>query len=512
MFMKKNYKFIVIFLSVMLFFISIGYAVYSTSLDINGTANINRSIWSVHYDENSTEVLSGNANGFNRVSPTSGPVVSSDLKKISFETTLNVNEETSFTVDVVNDGTFTARVSSINLIVSSRSDSNSSYSTLANIGTNKWSNDYLDVSILWVQGSRNILDTIDLEPSTTKKMVFTVRYKQPDDYNLLPSENMSFKFDFSVLYSQSNNLSGDVNYTPKVASSISTPVEFISALSNADTVLRLDSDIDLTDYDSIDIDNNVTIEFGGNRLTVVPNSIEVKNGGFLILEDSNGEGGISSDRGVVNVMNGGTLIVNGGKYITTNNTRGSGIYVDDGGKLIINDGVIDAAYYSIGTDGSVDITINGGELNSSSTNLSGSWAYSVKLISGTFTMNGGKITGIQGGLALDGSVDAIINNGEINVHESSDGANDGFYNIYVTGDSSLDIYDGSFTNDGTRSVIYTISSNDIELYGGAFIAKGNTLFTGNNIKVFNGSYSHDVSDYLVSGSLNYSNDFYNVGD
>ena len=505
--MRKNYKFVVFALVGILAFISIGYALYSTVLNIGGVANVNRSVWSVHYDSDSINVLSGS----NMVSPTSGPTISS-LKSISFETNLDVNEETSFTVDVINDGTFNARVSSVNLNVYSKKEGDASYTTLANIGTNKWNNDYLDISILWTEGNRNLFDTIDLAPSTTKNMTISVKYKQPEDYSLLPSNNMNFKFDLSVEYSQADSLSSDTNYIPKVATDISTPAEFVTALDNSDTVLRVNEDIDLTSYDSIEIDNNVTIEFMGNRVTVAPNSIMVKDGGILILEDSNGNGGLTSDRGVVDVMNGGTLVVNGGNYVTTNNTRGSGIYVEDGGKVIINDGVFNAAYYSIGTEGNVDITINGGELNSSSTSKSGSWAYSVKVTDGYFTMNGGKISGVQGALALDGSVDAVINNGEIYVHETNPGDNDSYYDIYITGDTSLDVYNGNFINDGTRSVIYTTSTNNTRLYGGNYKALGNTLFTGDNIKVYGGSYSHNVSNYLEFGTLSFDNGIYTVGD
>ena len=502
----KNNKIIVFALVGILAFISIGYALYSTVLNINGIANVNRSVWSIHYDSDSVSVLSGT----NLVAPTSGPTISNDLKKISFETNLNINEQSAFTVDVINDGTFTARVSSINLKVYSKKEDETNYTTLANVSSNKWSNDYLDISVLWTEDNRNLLDTVDLQPSTTKNMTVRVKYKQPEDYTLLPSNNMNFKFDLSVEYTQANSISGETNYIPKVTSNISTPAELLTALDNSDTVLRLNEDIDLTDYDSINIDGNVTIEFNGNRITVAPNSIEVR--GTLILEDSDNNGGLTSDRGVVNVMNGGTLIVNGGQYTTTNYTRGSGIYVEEGGKVIINDGIFNAAYYSIGTEGNVDITINGGELNSSSTSKSGTWAYSVKLTDGTFTMNGGKISGVQGALALDGSVDAIINNGEIYVHETNQGDNDSYYDIYITGDSTLDIYNGNFKNDGTRSVIYTTSSNNTKLYGGNYKAQGNTLFTGNNIKIYGGTYSHDVSNYLESGTLSSNNGTYTVGE
>lgn len=194
-------------------------------------------------------------------------------------------------------------------------------------------------------------------------------------------------------------------------------------------------------------------------------------------------------------IRGGKLVINGGNFITTNNTRGSGIYMEDGANLEINAGNFKTAYYVLGTEGDVTVTINGGHLESTSTSKSGTWAYAVKLVGGNFTMNGGTIVGIHGGLALDGDVTGTINNGEIIINESVAGANDGYYCMYVTETSTLDIYNGNFQNNGTRSVIYTTSANDINLHDGKYIATGSTLFTGENINVLGGMYSHDVSNY-----------------
>lgn len=491
-------------LVLMLVFISVGYAAYSTVLRIGGVAKVNRSVWSIHYDKDSVNVLNGTDQGYTLVSPTVGPTVDSDQTNLSFETELNLNEETSFTIDVVNDGTFTARVNSVNIVAQSKTENDANYTTLSNINSNRWSNDYLDFYVVWTDGNKNILDTIDLEPATTKNMTVVVRYKQPENQNLLPSENMDFKFNIDVEYTQVDNMNNSTAVKPKVTESVASAADFVNALENHsddNVVLRINEDIDLTSYDVIEIKNNTIIEFNGHTLTVAPNSIKAVNEGVLTLEDSTGKGGITADRGVIVVADGGTLIVNGGTYKTTNYTRGSGINAKDGAKIIFNNGVIDAAYYAIGSDGTIDVTINGGELKSTATKENGTWAYCVSIANGKFAMNGGKITGVHGGLALNGTTEGVINNGEILVHESQEGVNDAFYDIYMEGTPSLKVYNGKFNNVGTRSVIYTASSNDAELYGGTYIAKGTTLFTGNNIKVSGGTFSHDVSNYVISGTL-----------
>ena len=508
---NKKLSITLIVLSLTVIFISVGYAAYSTILNINGTAKINKSIWSVHYLQDSINVLTGFDSGYELVAPKSTPVLNNDKTGISFETELSVNEATSFTVDVINDGTFKARVNSINLKIASRNETEANYTTLANVANNKWSNDYLDFYVVWTDGEKNILDTLDFEPSTTKNMKVVVRYKQPESDNLLPSQDMYFKFDIDVEYTQASGSNQSMTIQPKVTELASSAADFVNILENHkedQVVIRIDNDIDLTEYDALNIEGNAIIEFNGHTLTTAPNSIKATNGGVLTLEDSTGNGGIITDRGAIVVEQGGTLIVNGGTYTTTNYTRGSGINAKDGSKIIFNNGTINAAYYAIGSDGVVDVTINGGELNSTATSKNGTWAYCVNISNGSFVMNGGKISGIHGGLSLVGDTTGIINNGEIYERDTDSTSADAYYDIYLVGNPTLKIYNGTFINDGTRASIYTNSYNEtnhprnIEIYGGKYIAKSAQLFVGNNIKIAGGEYSHDVSNLLETGTLN----------
>ena len=478
--------------------ISIGYAAYSTVLSITSIANINRSAFSIHYDTDSVNVLNGTNEGYTLVDPTDGPNFDLESEKISFVTTLNLNEETKFTVDVINDGTINARVSGVHLKVFEKNNEDSNYTTIANINTSMWSNDYLSFYVLWTEDNKNILDTVDLEAGSIKNMTIGIRYKEPLEYNDLPSVNKNFKFEMTIDYIQSNFRNQNESINPLVSTSVSSATDIMNTLennTNNDLILSLDNDIDLTSQSDIELTNNTTIELNGHTLEVAPNSIGVYSGAVVTVLDTEGGGVMTGDRGLFNVYDGGKLVINGGNFETTNNSRGSGIYMEDGASLEVNGGTFNTAYYVIGTEGNVDVTINGGTLESTSTSKSGSWAYAVKLVDGTFTMNGGTIIGVHGGIALDGNVSSTINNGKIVVNESASGQNDAYYCMYVTETSSLDVYGGEFRNNGTRSVIYTTSTNDINLYDGKFIATGNTLFTGNNIKINGGRYSHNVSNY-----------------
>ena len=341
-------------------------------------------------------------------------------------------------------------------------------------------------------------------------MKVVVRYKAPENDKLLPSEDMYFKFDFDVDYTQTSGNNQTVSIKPKVTEVASSAADFANILENHkedELVVRINNDIDLTEYEALNIEGNTIIEFNGHTLTTAPNAIKAVNGGVLTLEDSTGKGGITADRGALVAGENGTLIINGGTYTTTNNSRGSGINAKNGSKIIINNGVINAAYYAIGSDGTIDVTINGGELNSTATSKNGTWAYSVSIANGNFTMNGGKISGIHGGLAILGQTNAVVNNGEIYVHDSDSTSKDAYYDFYLEGTPTLKVHNGTFINDGTRSVIYTKNytetehPRDTEIYGGKFIAKGTTLFTGNSIKIAGGKFSHDVSSLLESGTL-----------
>ena len=509
---NKSLKLSLLVLLIAVLCISVGYAAYSTVLNISGIANINRSAFSIHYDENSINVLTGSDNGYALISP-SDISFSNEKKNLSFETTLNLNEETRFTINVVNDGTIKARINSINLKVSSKRSNEANFTELANISNNRWSNEYLDFYVVWTDGEENILDTLDLDAGSSKNMTLVIRYKQPNNYMDLPNEDVTFKFEMNTTYSQSNYTLQNESIKPKVSSEVGTMTEFLNILENnedKDLIINLTDDIDLTSISDIQINNDTIIELNGKTLEVAPNSIGIYDGATVIVEDNTENGLITGDRGLFNVYDGGKLVINGGNYVTTNNTRGSGIYLDDGSTLEINGGNFKTAYYVIGSEGVVDITLNAGVLESTSTSKSGSWAYAVKVTEGLFTMNGGTIKGIHGALALDGDAEAIINGGEINVNESYEGANDAYYCMYVTETSSLNVYDGLFQNNGQRSLIYTTSSNYINLNNGTFIAKGTTLFTGSNINVTGGKYSHDVTNYAIGYNIDYIDNYYQI--
>ena len=107
MFMKKKNKKSYVLLAVFaLIGITIGYAVLSTTLNINGKSTISKNTWDVHFDNiNVTD---------ESVEAVKLPTIEDDTT-VDFEIALNMpGDFYEFTVDVVNNGTIDAMIESIN--------------------------------------------------------------------------------------------------------------------------------------------------------------------------------------------------------------------------------------------------------------------------------------------------------------------------------------------------------------------------------------------------------------
>lgn len=104
---KKNRNYIIILLTLVLF-ISIGYALIATTLDIGGFANVSRVSWKIYFDN--INVISGEK--FQVEVPVANDKNTTTLNyKVALE---DPGDEYSFDVDVVNDGTIDAMISLVN--------------------------------------------------------------------------------------------------------------------------------------------------------------------------------------------------------------------------------------------------------------------------------------------------------------------------------------------------------------------------------------------------------------
>ena len=99
---------VVVVLAVAVLIMSVGFAVFSTNLSINGTAQVSSSNWQVEFDESSYEETPGS------VSPTSVPTI--NTTSMTYQVTLaKPTDFYEFTIDVKNLGTFNAQLKSITM-------------------------------------------------------------------------------------------------------------------------------------------------------------------------------------------------------------------------------------------------------------------------------------------------------------------------------------------------------------------------------------------------------------
>ena len=299
--------------------------------------------------------------------------------------------------------------------------------------------------------------------------------------------------------------------TQEVASASS----FAKAIQNdnIDTIV-LDSDVTIDKNANLTIDDDTTIEFNGKTLTVEPGSIKVSNGAVLTLTDDSETGGIKSTRNVVTVENDSEVVVESGTYETTEFTgRGSVIAIPEGvnnAKITINGGTINGEYFAISSYGNSEIEINGGDITSTATVKNGAdetgrtyHAYAVKLNDGHLTMNGGTVNGIHGGIALEGTSSATINDGTVILNNSYEGAKDSYYCLYVNGSASAEVTGGTFNNFGTNPLVYSSSTGLVNLRGGVWTGTNAKAFNGSpnagkdSIKVYGGTYKKKSGDTLA---------------
>lgn len=106
--MKKK-RITIIILLLLVTFITVGYAVLSAPLNINGTSTINNASWNVHFEN--INVTTGS------VAATSGPTIDNSKLNITYAVALEKpGDFFEFTVDVKNAGSVDAKLSELPIL------------------------------------------------------------------------------------------------------------------------------------------------------------------------------------------------------------------------------------------------------------------------------------------------------------------------------------------------------------------------------------------------------------
>ena len=174
-----------IYALILLLTISIGYALLSTTLKINGIANIKSNTWDIHWDDNSIQVTDGSIN------PTSAATVTDSKKTI---VDFNVEFEMpgdyyEFYIDAVNEGSIDGVVESV--IAKAYDSTGTQETTLPS---------YLLYQVVY--GDTETVPQVNDVLQAGKLRTYKVRVEFDTAATTLPQSNETYKFSVEIKYSQ----------------------------------------------------------------------------------------------------------------------------------------------------------------------------------------------------------------------------------------------------------------------------------------------------------------------
>ncbi len=180
--MKKSFNastVSVLLLSIAFVIMSVGFASYSQTLNINGTVTAKKAEWKVQFKENSYAESQGS--------------VTADTKELTttamtYTATLNPGEFYEFTVDVENAGTIAATLNSITMSPLTEEQAKYINYTLTYDSTE------------YTKTTSNISN--DLAVNATKTAKVRVEYVFPEDAADLPSEDVKITLSANLNFAQ----------------------------------------------------------------------------------------------------------------------------------------------------------------------------------------------------------------------------------------------------------------------------------------------------------------------
>ena len=194
---KKNRKLLIVF--VLLLFISIGYALLSQNLNINGYSKVHNSTWYIHFDN--IDVKSGSVSiGSGDTAATINP---NDDTEVSYTVTLNKpGDYYEFTVDAVNDGSIDGMV---DLTSSKIKIGDNDYVDI----TDEYLPKYLKYKVSYASGGP-ILKNHILKAGESETYKVRIEYSRDINKTDLPSEDKTITINIDSDYIQANDSAVEV--------------------------------------------------------------------------------------------------------------------------------------------------------------------------------------------------------------------------------------------------------------------------------------------------------------
>ena len=182
--MRKNKKQRrIMFLLILVLSITIGFALLSTTLFINGTAGIKKNTWDIHWDSTSVVV---NPTSVGNTTPS---VIGTNDNTVEFETTLELpGDFYEFTVDAINEGSIDGKITLSNKEVF-ESDGVTE-TTLP---------DYIKYTVTYNDGNTPAIGDV-LKASESK--TYKIRVEYDSEATTIPSSDTTYKFKYTVTYEQ----------------------------------------------------------------------------------------------------------------------------------------------------------------------------------------------------------------------------------------------------------------------------------------------------------------------
>ena len=181
---KKNTQlFVIAILSVAILVMSVGFASYASTLNINGTATVKASKWSVHYVTTSYEESTG-----------SKVASSKTITNTDFTFAVTLEKPGDFyeaSANIINDGTFNANLTSLSMSTLGTAEQKYLTYTVTYDGTP------------YTSAPSSISNPLPFASgSNTKTVKVRVEYVQPENSADLPTENVDVTLTASLGYVQ----------------------------------------------------------------------------------------------------------------------------------------------------------------------------------------------------------------------------------------------------------------------------------------------------------------------
>ena len=193
--MKRKKTKMLIVLAVLLLGITVGYAILTSNLNINGTSTINNPTWDIHFEN----VLVKNGS----VTATTPATINEARNTVTYAVALNTpGEFYEFTVDAKNAGTIDGMIESVTSTVNNQ--------PISNLPS------YIEYYVTYEDGTE-ILNNHLLAKNTKETYKVHIGYKKDIDISELPDTSQTLNLSFGVISKQADDNAEEVIHSVSFA-------------------------------------------------------------------------------------------------------------------------------------------------------------------------------------------------------------------------------------------------------------------------------------------------------